>query len=55
MKNCGKIDLIDATDMEKGYRREEATTVGCSIGDFPVRQNLGVGVVLGMEYKEGAM
>lgn len=45
--------VFRVSDMERLYAREEHTRVGYSIGRTRVRQSLGVGVSLVVEYRDG--
>ena len=45
--------VFKVADMQRLYAREETTRVGYEVGNSRVRQNLGVGVSLVAEYREG--
>ncbi len=49
----GGCQVFRVADIQRLSAKEESTRVGYSIGDTRVRQNLGVGVSLVVEYREG--
>lgn len=46
--------IVRAADIKRIYGKEETTRVGYDVGDSHVRQNLGIGVSIVIEYKEGS-